>query len=285
MSAYLVALVAGGWLAGWWLLWRLPGLDAPIGTTRTDDLAVIIPARNEAVSLPVLPADLAAQRPRPAEIVVVDDGSDDGTAAVARAAGACGRAHLRPPTGLGRQAVGVLDRRGVHLRFHARLPRRRLPLPGPTPGPPGRPPPASGRAPVGAAAARHAPRRQGALDRRQPRGAGRRRRLHPPAQTTPPSPSARAWCASAASTSPSAATPPCAAPWPRTLRSPPASATPGCSSRCAPAATSSAFACYPRGVRSLIEGWTKNLAAGAGTAPLSAAWSRPGWPPCWARSG
>jgi 4,4'-diaponeurosporenoate glycosyltransferase len=89
VNPYLAALVAGGWLAGWWLLWRLPGLDAAIGTTtRIDDLAVIIPARNEAVSLPVLLADLAAQRPRPAEIVVVDDGSDDSTADMAEAGGA-----------------------------------------------------------------------------------------------------------------------------------------------------------------------------------------------------
>ncbi len=99
MSAYLVALVAGGWLAGWWLLWRLPGLDTPIGTTRTDDLAVIIPARNEAVSLPVLLADLAVQRPRPAEIVVVDDASDDGTGAVAQAAGAVVVRTDGPPPG------------------------------------------------------------------------------------------------------------------------------------------------------------------------------------------
>jgi 4,4'-diaponeurosporenoate glycosyltransferase len=82
-----MVIVTVGWLAGWWLLWRLPGLDRGAGSAALRDLAVIVPARNEARTLPVLLADLAAQRPAPAEVVVVDDGSDDGTAAVARTAG------------------------------------------------------------------------------------------------------------------------------------------------------------------------------------------------------
>src|SRR5262245_27595295 len=84
----LLAIVATGWLAGWWLLWRLPGLDAAVSGAGGHEVAVIVPARNEARTLPVLLADLAAQRPAPAEVVVVDDGSDDGTAAVARTTGA-----------------------------------------------------------------------------------------------------------------------------------------------------------------------------------------------------
>lgn len=83
----VLAIVAAGWLAGWWLLWRLPSLDAAAPGAGVHDMAVIVPARNEARTLPVLLADLAAQRPAPAEVVVVDDGSDDGTAAVARTAG------------------------------------------------------------------------------------------------------------------------------------------------------------------------------------------------------
>ena len=83
----VLAIVAAGWLAGWWLLWRLPSLDAAAPGAGVHDLAVIVPARNEARTLPVLLADLAAQRPAPAEVVVVDDGSDDGTGAVARTAG------------------------------------------------------------------------------------------------------------------------------------------------------------------------------------------------------
>jgi len=96
-SPILLAIVAVGWLAGWWLLWRLPGLDGAI--TSTPDLAVIVPARNEAHTLPVLLADLAAQRPPPTEIVVVDDGSDDGTAAIARTTGARVVRVTGPPAG------------------------------------------------------------------------------------------------------------------------------------------------------------------------------------------
>ncbi len=83
----LLTIVAAGWLAGWWLLWRLPAVDATGAGAAVHDMAVIIPARNEARTLPVLLADLAAQRPAPAEVVVVDDGSEDDTAAVARTTG------------------------------------------------------------------------------------------------------------------------------------------------------------------------------------------------------
>ena len=58
---------------------------APLPTRR---LSVIIPARNEAHNLPRLLASLAAQAPAPAEIIVVDDGSTDATARVAREGGA-----------------------------------------------------------------------------------------------------------------------------------------------------------------------------------------------------
>ncbi|MGA9867656.1 MAG: glycosyltransferase, partial [Acetobacteraceae bacterium] len=48
-------------------------------------LSVVIPTLNEAASLP---ATLGAVGASPDEVLVVDGGSDDGTAAVARAAGA-----------------------------------------------------------------------------------------------------------------------------------------------------------------------------------------------------
>ncbi len=51
-------------------------------------LSVIIPARNEAHNLPTLLGSLAAQSVRPCEILVVDDGSTDRTAEVARELGA-----------------------------------------------------------------------------------------------------------------------------------------------------------------------------------------------------
>jgi 4,4'-diaponeurosporenoate glycosyltransferase len=82
-----IALLAVGWCAGWWLLWRVPTLTAgtqPGGA----DISVVIPARNEAANLPGLLDDLSAQELAPSEVVVVDDGSTDGTADVARAAGA-----------------------------------------------------------------------------------------------------------------------------------------------------------------------------------------------------
>lgn len=51
-------------------------------------VSVIIPARNEAGSLPHLLGSLSEQTLVPAEVVVVDDGSTDATAAVARGCGA-----------------------------------------------------------------------------------------------------------------------------------------------------------------------------------------------------
>ncbi|MFM7314426.1 MAG: TIGR04283 family arsenosugar biosynthesis glycosyltransferase [Cyanobium sp.] len=64
-------------------------------------LAVVIPALREASRLPLLLADLADAPPGLiAECLVVDGGSDDGTAAVARLAGAI---PLSSPPGRGRQ--------------------------------------------------------------------------------------------------------------------------------------------------------------------------------------
>ncbi len=79
-----------GWLAGWVLLWRLPGLRRPPAPTEADlpAYAVVIPARDEAHNLGPLLAQLQHQTVAPAEIVVVDDHSSDGTADVAAAAGA-----------------------------------------------------------------------------------------------------------------------------------------------------------------------------------------------------
>lgn len=90
-----LALVLAGWLVGWWLLWRVPRLDdeapgssggpAPGSAAAGGPVvSVVIPARNEASSITTLLASLAAQS-RPAdEVVVVDDQSEDGTAALAR---------------------------------------------------------------------------------------------------------------------------------------------------------------------------------------------------------
>ncbi len=52
------------------------------------DFSVIIPARNEAAYLPLTLRALEAQHKAPAEVIVVDNGSTDGTPDVARAWGA-----------------------------------------------------------------------------------------------------------------------------------------------------------------------------------------------------
>lgn len=57
-------------------------------TERPRTLSVVIPARNEAANLPHLLESLRAQTLPPDEIVVVDDGSEDGTGAIAARYGA-----------------------------------------------------------------------------------------------------------------------------------------------------------------------------------------------------
>ncbi|HEX9994904.1 MAG TPA: glycosyltransferase family A protein [Acidimicrobiales bacterium] len=83
--------------AGAWLLWRVP-VPRPAGGGR-GPVAVVVPARDEAAALPeLLPGLLAARRPGD-EVVVVDDGSADGTADVAAGAGATVVAAPPPPDG------------------------------------------------------------------------------------------------------------------------------------------------------------------------------------------
>lgn len=80
------ALVLAGWLAGWWLLARLPRPSAPPrGDVSTlAEMSVVIPARNEAHNL----VRLLATIPAGPQVLVVDDHSSDSTAAVAEGAGA-----------------------------------------------------------------------------------------------------------------------------------------------------------------------------------------------------
>jgi 4,4'-diaponeurosporenoate glycosyltransferase len=90
VTAWFVALVATGWLGGWLLAGRRhdlgPGAGAP--SDRTPRVSVVVPARDEALRLPRLLACLRAASPRPDEVVVVDDRSTDATAHLARASGA-----------------------------------------------------------------------------------------------------------------------------------------------------------------------------------------------------
>lgn len=76
-----------GFAVGWVLLWSVPRCATGPGNSRRP-ISVIIPSRNEAENLPHLLDSLNAQVPPPEEILVVDDGSTDRTAELARIAGA-----------------------------------------------------------------------------------------------------------------------------------------------------------------------------------------------------
>jgi len=80
----LLGVTLALWAAGFVLPARLrPGGPCRLPVARSC-LSVIIPARNEAHNLKRLLDSLAAQSVRPVEVLVVDDASTDGTAALAR---------------------------------------------------------------------------------------------------------------------------------------------------------------------------------------------------------
>jgi 4,4'-diaponeurosporenoate glycosyltransferase len=87
------------WLAGWWLLGRTPAPRRRAGPP-APTVSVIIPARDEAASLPHLLGSLAAQPQAGVEVIVVDDGSADGTGDLARAGGATVLAAPPAPPGV-----------------------------------------------------------------------------------------------------------------------------------------------------------------------------------------
>lgn len=91
MSTGHLILVAIQWAAGVWLLARIRGpqrsRSGRVAGERAPTVSVIVPARNEEASLPHLLASLAAQTVPPSEVIVVDDHSEDATAALAAAAG------------------------------------------------------------------------------------------------------------------------------------------------------------------------------------------------------
>jgi 4,4'-diaponeurosporenoate glycosyltransferase len=96
VSGLQLVLVAAGLLAGLWLLADARPVPRGRGGGVADGVrvSVVIPARDEAATLPRLLGSLAACEPAPDEVIVVDDRSSDGTAA---AAAACGATVLSPP--------------------------------------------------------------------------------------------------------------------------------------------------------------------------------------------
>ena len=100
MSTATVALLAVGGLAGLVLGWHRRAIgEVASEPSGPPSVSVVIPARDEERTLPRLLGSLAAQDPTPTEVIVVDDGSSDRTAAVGRAAGARVVAALSPPDG------------------------------------------------------------------------------------------------------------------------------------------------------------------------------------------
>jgi len=79
------------WFVGLFLMWRVRTVpkQEPAGADHGPPrVSVVIPARNEAHNLPRLLASLSQQALAPHEVLVVDDDSSDDTAAVARSLGA-----------------------------------------------------------------------------------------------------------------------------------------------------------------------------------------------------
>ena len=89
------------WFLGVALLWRIPTLERH-GARRAGKaprVSVVIPARNEASNLPPLLASLARQTIPLHQVIVVDGGSSDDTATIARDLGATVLTAETPPEG------------------------------------------------------------------------------------------------------------------------------------------------------------------------------------------
>jgi 4,4'-diaponeurosporenoate glycosyltransferase len=80
----LLGIAAAGLVGGWLLLRSVPRVsDSSRVSRKIAPITVIIPARNEAVNLPALLGSLPKSESSALEILVVDDGSTDATAAIA----------------------------------------------------------------------------------------------------------------------------------------------------------------------------------------------------------
>lgn len=84
MIAFVIALL--GLLSGVLVFWRVPIIQ-PTGTPKSS-VSIIIPARNEELRLQPLLESIVHQQHVSYEVIVVDDGSTDGTRELARSYGA-----------------------------------------------------------------------------------------------------------------------------------------------------------------------------------------------------
>jgi 4,4'-diaponeurosporenoate glycosyltransferase len=76
------------WLLGFVFLWRIPNPRKPGNPNNaTSEVSIIVPARNEEQNLATLIHSLQRQTLKPLEVIVVDDHSEDGTAAIAQREG------------------------------------------------------------------------------------------------------------------------------------------------------------------------------------------------------
>lgn len=94
----VVALVVG-LVAATWLIGGLRGPRRSRSSAQSQSVSVIVPARNEATTLPTLLDSLGCLDPAPFEIIVIDDESDDDTADVARRHGATTVVRTTPGSG------------------------------------------------------------------------------------------------------------------------------------------------------------------------------------------
>jgi 4,4'-diaponeurosporenoate glycosyltransferase len=91
MTIVILALLTVIWLVPFWFLWKIPyPAQAPIleAADKSGSVSVIIPARNEALTLPSLLRSLKRQGSWIGEVIVVNDHSEDATAEIARQYGA-----------------------------------------------------------------------------------------------------------------------------------------------------------------------------------------------------
>ncbi|KRF34670.1 glycosyltransferase family 2 protein [Nocardioides sp. Soil805] len=98
VDAVLVVVLLVAAACGWWLLADLRTVPRGLAyADRSTSVSVVVPARDEEATLPALLESLRGLGLR--EVVVVDDGSRDATAAVARAGGATVLPGTPPPPG------------------------------------------------------------------------------------------------------------------------------------------------------------------------------------------